>query len=99
VFKWARPQDSEPALIDPFQQNAVRILALTWNLAGKTPSPVDLQNLLHSDDIHHNIIAVGTQEALGGIVGSMFKPSKEVMNRMIQDCLGPNFTMLQSVCL
>ena len=55
--------------------------------------------MLHADSIHHDIFVIGTQEALGGIVGSMFKPSKEVMNRMIQDSLGPKYVMLQSVCL
>jgi hypothetical protein len=58
-----------------------------------------MSNLLHPDVIHHDIYVIGTQEALGGIVGSMFSPSKELMNQMIQECLGPQFIMLQSVCL
>ena len=60
MFRWSGTQDNEPELIDAFVQNAVRILAVTWNLAGKTPSPLDLQNLLHPNDIHHDIYVVGT---------------------------------------
>ena len=86
-------------MTDVFEHNAVRILTVTWNLASQTPELRDLRNLLHPDVIHHDIFVIGTQEALGGIVGSMFSPSKEVMNKMIQECLGPNYIMLQSVCL
>ena len=42
---------------------------------------------------------VGTQEALGGIVKSMFKSSKAPMNNMISQTLGPNYVMLSSVSL
>ena len=77
----------------------MRILTLTWNLGGKTPQGRDVENLLHKQDIHHDIYVVGTQEALGGIVGSMFKPSKQAMNDMLQECLGPEYTMISSVCL
>ena len=60
IYRWCSSQESEPDLIDPFKQNAVRILAITWNLAGKTPSREDLHNLLHPGDIHHDIYAIGT---------------------------------------
>ena len=42
---------------------------------------------------------IGTQEALKSIVGSMFSPSKEIMNQMIQECLGDRYFMIGSVCL
>ena len=29
----------------------------------------------------------------------MFSPSKELMNQMIQECLGDNYVMIGSVCL
>jgi len=77
----------------------VRILAVTWNLAGKTPQPVDLANLLHPAQIHHDIYVIGTQEALGSIMGAMFSPSKDLMNQMIQTCLGDEYVMVSSVCL
>lgn len=51
----------------------------------------ELQALLHKEDVHHDIYAIGTQ---GGVVSSMFKPSKATLNRMIADELGENFVML-----
>ena len=89
VFKWAVPgEDEMPAAVDPFETNEVRILAVTWNLAGKKPSDEHISSLLQTENVYHDIYIVGTQEALGSIVGSMFKPSKELMIRMIQECLG-----------
>ena len=42
---------------------------------------------------------VGSQEALSSIMGSVFKPSKALMNQMIQECLGEEFSMVGSVSL
>ena len=58
-----------------------------------------MRNLLHPDVIHHDMYVVGSQEALTGIVSSMFKPSKATMNRMIAEALGDDYVMLQSVSL
>ena len=100
VFKWAVPGDDEmPAAVDPFETNEVRILAVTWNLGGKKPRDEHISSLLQTENVYHDIYIVGTQEALGSIVGSMFKPSKELMIRMIQECLGESFVMIGSVCL
>ena len=77
----------------------LRLLAVTWNIAGKTPSPVEIKNLLHPDKVHHDIYVVGSQEALASITGSIFTPSKEKMNQMIQDCLGEHYAMVSSVSL
>lgn len=77
----------------------MRILSVTWNLAGETPDNQDLRNLLHPEDIHHDIYVIGTQEALGGIVGAMFKPSKKAMNDILQENLGDDYLMVASVCL
>jgi hypothetical protein len=68
-------------------------------MAGKKPSESDLQNLLHPEAIHHDLYFVGTQESLKSIGASMLSPSKEVMNKMIGNCLGDNYRMVSSVSL
>lgn len=80
VFKWSQNKMKKVERPDPFHEDEIRILSVTWNLAGKTPDDEDMRNLLHPQDIHHDIYVIGTQEALGGIVGAMFSPSKRVMN-------------------
>ena len=42
---------------------------------------------------------LGTQEALKSINMSMFSPSKEMMNEMVQECLGNDYLMITSVSL
>ena len=50
-------------------------------------------------EIHHDIYVIGSQEALSSIMGSMFSPSKEQMNSMVQNVLGPDYVMITSVSL
>jgi len=49
VFKWAvtSDQDKDPIGPDPFTTSQLRMLVVTYNLAGKSPSPEDLDHLLH----------------------------------------------------
>ena len=82
-MKWAKRESAALEKINPFTTNEVRIYSVTWNLAGKTPTVEHLHGLLHPRHIYHDIYVISTQEALKSILGSMFKPSKEVMNRMI----------------
>lgn len=58
-----------------------------------------MNGLLHPKRIYHDIYVIATQEALKSIVGSMFSPSKELMNQMIQECLGDQYVMIASVSL
>mmetsp|Transcript_7047 Transcript_7047/g.6188 ORF Transcript_7047/g.6188 Transcript_7047/m.6188 type:complete len:89 (-) Transcript_7047:74-340(-) len=47
---------------DPYDAQAIRILAVTWNLHGKT-GPDDLELLLRTKEIHHDLYIIGTQES------------------------------------
>ena len=61
VFKWACTNPGfKTDGPDPFKTSQVRVLVVTWNLAGNCPSPLDIDNLLHPNDIHHDIFVVGT---------------------------------------
>ena len=84
LLKWVR-QESQETLTrpDPFQTNQLRLFSVTWNLAGKAPKQADVCNLLQAEDSHHDIYAIGSQEALSSIMGSVFKPSKALMNQMV----------------
>lgn len=84
---------------DALITDELRILTLTWNIAGKRPSPKDIAALLFPQDVHHDLYVVGSQEALSSIMGSIFKPNKEAMNQMIQESLGHDYTMVGSVSL
>jgi len=84
---------------DPLVTDQLRVLAVTWNIAGKTPEEREIKNLIHPDQIHHDIYAVGSQEALNSITGSIFSPCKKKMNQMIQNCLGNDYAMVSSVSL
>ena len=55
--------------------------------------------MLHPDKAHHDIYVIGSQESLASITGSIFTPSKEKMNQMVQECLGENYAMVSSVSL
>jgi phosphatidylinositol-bisphosphatase/inositol-1,4,5-trisphosphate 5-phosphatase len=68
-------------------------------MAGLTPRENDLKSLLLPSAVHHDLYFIGSQESLKTIAGSMFAPSKEALNQMIQKCLGDNFKMISSVSL
>ena len=56
MFKWANNYEK----VDPFETSEVRILAVTWNMAGGTPTLEDFKNLLHADSINHDIYVIGS---------------------------------------
>ena len=80
VFKWAKDLGSMLNRPDALITDELRILTVTWNIAGKRPSPKDIAALLFPQDVHHDLYVVGSQEALSSIMGSIFKPNKEAMN-------------------
>ena len=84
---------------DVLATDELRILTVTWNIAGKAPKQSDISDLIFPKDVHHDLYVVGSQEALSSIMGSIFKPNKEAMNQMIQECLGEDFIMVGSVSL
>ena len=69
-------------------------------MAGKSPNPQEVNDLLFPGDVHHDLYVIGSQEALSSIMGSIFKPSKAAMNQMIHESLGlTEFAMVGSVSL
>lgn len=104
VFKWVVTpsddfQETELERPDPFETGEVRILAVTWNLAGRKPAKEQMETLLLPKNVHHDIYVIGSQEALSSIMGSVFAPSKEKMNALVQDVLGEDYVMVSSVSL
>lgn len=45
---------------DPFDTDKLRLIAVTWNIAGKTPNQIEIGNLLHPRKAHHDIYVVGS---------------------------------------
>jgi len=78
-LKWAK-SEMEGAVLerpDPLVTDQLRVLAVTWNIAGKTPEEKEITKLIHPEQVHHDVYVVGSQEALNSITGSIFSPSKK----------------------
>ena len=68
--------------------NELRILAVTFNMAGGCPdTPKVFDDLFQKDNIDHDIIVLGTQEAVRPIAASLFLPGKEQLNNMVKKYL------------
>eukprot|EP00352_Strombidinopsis_acuminata_P000590 CAMPEP_0176346800 /NCGR_PEP_ID=MMETSP0126-20121128/6518_1 /TAXON_ID=141414 ORGANISM="Strombidinopsis acuminatum, Strain SPMC142" /NCGR_SAMPLE_ID=MMETSP0126 /ASSEMBLY_ACC=CAM_ASM_000229 /LENGTH=91 /DNA_ID=CAMNT_0017694535 /DNA_START=792 /DNA_END=1067 /DNA_ORIENTATION=+ len=68
-------------------------------MAGKKPTLKDVNDVLRPKQIHHDIYAIGSQEALRSIGASIMRPSKEELTQVIQQCLGDGFFMVTSITL
>jgi hypothetical protein len=67
----------------------MRILAVTYNMGGKCPTLDDtLDDLFQKDNVDHDIIILGSQEAQKSIQESMIFPSKDKLNKKLLDYLG-----------
>lgn len=66
---------------------------------GRKPTAEDYANLLHPNEIHHDIYVIGSQESVETIVNSMFKPSKQLIVDNCSKVLGPDYFMVHSVSL
>ena len=61
MLKWLKKEgEDELERPDPFLKDEIKIFAVTWNLAGKTPNDSHITDLLHSRDAHHDIYVVGS---------------------------------------
>lgn len=71
------PSKTKKRAIDPYDTQKVRILAVTWNMHGKIPkTDEDLETLLNTKLIHHDIYVIGSQECMRSIATSVIAPSK-----------------------
>ena len=61
----------------------LKVMAITWNMQGQMPTYENLDELFQKDNVHHDMYAFGSQEAIRPIAQSMFMPSKERLNQMV----------------
>ena len=51
-------------------------MTVTWNMQGKSPNYQNLEELFQKNNVQHDIIAFGSQEAIRPIMQSMVVASK-----------------------
>lgn len=54
----------------------IKIMAITWNMAGLCPDTETLNEIFKKDDVLHDLYVFGSQEAVRSITKSMVNPSK-----------------------
>lgn len=90
IWTWEDEEDKQNSL----QNDTLRILNITWNMNAKKPK-IDLKDLLRPD-IHHDIISVGSEECLKTIFKSAFGANKRKWVNQLQECLGPEYGLVNS---
>lgn len=73
----------------------IKALVITWNLKGGCPSG-DLQDLVRTSTIKHNLIVVGTQECCRSIAKSFFYESKKRWEAKLADAMGMDYQLIES---
>ena len=87
---------------DLFEAGKVRILTVTWNMAGQEPRGAphyDIFHMLNNTQSYHDIYVVTAQECLSSIAGSMVNTSKKVFDQALSMRLGPDYCLVRSVSL
>ena len=87
---------------DAIETGQVRILSVTWNMAGKGPRGdphYDIFHTLNNDAVYHDIYCVSSQECMASIASSMVNTSKEEFNNALTLRLGAEYCLIHSVSL
>ena len=63
----------------------MKIMSVTWNMGAIEPNCEQLDNLLQKDLAQHDMYLIASQEALRSIPMSVFNPSKDELNKLIED--------------
>ncbi|CAD8141479.1 unnamed protein product [Paramecium pentaurelia] len=92
-YKWMNQPKLEWTLDDD-----IKILVITWNMHGIIPG-YPLKRLFNIQQVHHDLIVIGTQECSRSIAVSLLCESKGGWESKLKDELGKDYVKVQSTTL
>lgn len=63
----------------------LKMMSITWNMAGETPNAEMLDKLLLKSGVVHDMYVIASQEAIRSIPMSVINPNKEEFNQIVVD--------------
>ena len=63
----------------------LKIMTLTWNMAGGQVNYENLNKLFRKDEVHHDLYVFASQEAMQSIAMSVMTPDKSQLNNLVLD--------------